>query len=286
MNLSSYMLEKKKIIDRYLDKVLPLDHHQDSVIHRAIRYSVLDGGKRIRPILTMMAAELLDNSWERVLPAAAGIELIHTFSLVHDDLPCMDNDDYRRGKLTSHKVFGEGMAVLTGDALLVMGLDLICRNAEVSEVTKESVILVLQDILAMLGIEKMLGGQVDDISWQEENENLDSLRNIYLKKTSALICASLKTGAILSQADRTQIEALNNYGEKIGLAFQITDDLFDLQQDKKDDNRPTLPKIIGVEKAREEAYQFCRQAKESISPFGDKAQLFYELADFMINRKE
>ncbi len=286
MNLSSYMLEKKKIIDRYLDKVLPLDHHQDSVIHRAIRYSVLDGGKRIRPILTMMAAELLDNSWERVLPAAAGIELIHTFSLVHDDLPCMDNDDYRRGKLTSHKVFGEGMAVLTGDALLVMGLDLICRNAEVAEVTKESVILVLQDILAMLGIEKMLGGQVDDISWQEENENLDSLRNIYLKKTSALICASLKTGAILSQADRTQIEALNNYGEKIGLAFQITDDLFDLQQDKKDDNRPTLPKIIGVEKAREEAYQFCRQAKESISPFGDKAQLFYELADFMINRKE
>ena len=286
MNLSRYMLEKKKIIDRYLDEMLFPDDRQNSEIHRAIRYSVLDGGKRIRPILTIMTAEMLGKPGERVLPTAAGIELIHTFSLVHDDLPCMDNDDFRRGKLTSHKVFGEAMAVLTGDALLVMGLDSICRNAEVAEIRKESVILVLQDILAMLGTEKMLGGQVDDISWHQDSGDLDSLRNLYLKKTSALICASLKAGAILSRADRKQIEALNRYGEKIGLAFQITDDLFDLQQDKKDENRASLPKIIWVEKAKDEAYQLCQQAKESLSLFGDEAQLFYELADFIINRKE
>ncbi len=281
-----YMQEKKKIIDRYLEEKLPLESHIPSTIHRSMRYSVLNGGKRVRPILTIMTAELLGQSCEKVLPAAAGIELIHTFSLIHDDLPCMDNDDYRRGKLTSHKVFGEAMAVLTGDALLVTGLDFVCRNSEIENIKKESVMKALQYILEMLGTKQMLGGQVDDISWYLQKENPNYIKEIYLKKTSALICASLNTGAVLAQANKRQIEVLLDYGEKIGLAFQIIDDLLDLRQDKKDHEKPTYPEIFGIEKSKEISLQYCNQTKESISLFGNKAQLFYELADFVVNREK
>ncbi len=286
MELSSYMKEKKRIIDRYLEEELPLENQNPSIVHRSIRYSVLNGGKRIRPILTMMVAELLGQDYKKVLPAAAGIELIHTFSLVHDDLPCMDDDDYRRGKLTNHKVFGEAMAILTGDALLVMGLDFICRNAQIEGVKKDSVVEVVQNILEMLGTQKMLGGQVDDISWHNQKNNADFIEDIYSRKTSALICASLKTGALLLKASKKQIEALETYGEKIGLAFQIIDDIIDLQEDKKIDDKPTYPVIFGVKKSEEVAHQYCNQAKESISLFGGKAQLFYELADFVVSRKK
>jgi geranylgeranyl diphosphate synthase, type II len=280
------MREKKRIIDRYLEEELPLENQNPSIVHRSIRYSVLNGGKRIRPMLTMMVAELLDQDYKKVLPAAAGIELIHTFSLVHDDLPSMDDDDYRRGKLTNHKVFGEAMAILTGDALLVMGLDFICRNAQIEGVEKDSVVEVVQNILKMLGTQKMLGGQVDDINWHNQKNNAEFIEDIYSRKTSALICASLKTGALLLKASKKQIAALETYGEKIGLAFQIIDDIIDLQEDKKIDDKPTYPVIFGVNKSEEVAHQYCNQAKESISLFGGKAYLFYELADFVVNRKK
>ncbi|MDD3656777.1 MAG: polyprenyl synthetase family protein [Atribacterota bacterium] len=286
MELTSYLQEKKKIIDQYLVEKLPSEQENPFLIHRSIRYSVLNGGKRLRPILTLMTAELLGKSYELVLPTAAGIELIHCFTLVHDDLPCMDDDDYRRGKLTNHKIFGEGMAVLTGDALLVMGLSFICQNAELEGVSKNSVILVLQNILDMLGTKKMLGGQVEDINWQSQNQNTDNIKDIYLKKTSALICASLEAGALLSQASEEQISALNGFGENIGLAFQITDDLLDLQQDKKGYDKPTYPAIFGVEKSRDWIQQYCRLAKESMSIFGSKADLFCKLVDYVQHRKE
>lgn len=280
------MKEKKRIIDRYLEEELPLENQNPSIVHRSIRYSVLNGGKRIRPMLTMMVAELLDQDYKKVLPAAAGIELIHTFSLVHDDLPSMDDDDYRRGKLTNHKVFGEAMAILTGDALLVMGLDFICRNAQIEGVKKDSVVEAVQNILKMLGTQKMLGGQVDDINWHNQKNSADFIEDIYSRKTSALICASLKTGALLLKASKKQIAALETYGEKIGLAFQIIDDIIDLQEDKKIDDKPTYPVIFGLNKSEEVAHQYCNQAKESISLFGEKAYLFSELADFVVNRKK
>ncbi len=286
MELVSYMQEKKKVIDQFLEEKLPLENQNPSLIHRSMRYSVLNGGKRIRPILTIMTAELLDQPSEKVLPAAAGIELIHTFSLIHDDLPCMDNDDYRRGKLANHKVFGEAIAVLTGDALLVSGLDFISNNCRVRGVSKASVIEAIQYTLEMLGTKKMLGGQVDDISWKHYKENPRYIEDIYRKKTSALICASLKTGALLSQANKEQIESLVNYGEKMGLAFQIIDDLLDLKQDDKEKDKPTYPGIFGIEKANKTAQEYTDQAKEYISLFGNKAKLFYELADFIINRQK
>jgi geranylgeranyl diphosphate synthase type II len=286
MELITYLQEKKKIINQYLVEKLPLEQENPFLIHRSIRYSVLNGGKRLRPILTLMTAELFGKSYELVLSTAAGIELIHCFTLVHDDLPCMDDDDYRRGKLTNHKVFGEGMAVLTGDALLVMGLSFICQNAELEGVSKKSVILVLQKVLDMLGTKKMLGGQVEDINWQSQNQNPDKIKDIYLKKTSALICASLEAGALLSQASKEQISALNEFGENIGLAFQITDDLLDLQQDKKGYDKPTYPAIFGVDKSRDWVQQYCRLAKESMSIFGRKAELFCKLVDYVQHRKE
>lgn len=286
MELSSYLHKKKTIIDKYLEENLPLENQSPSIIHKSIRYSVLNGGKRIRPILTLMTAELLGENYTLVLPAAAGIELIHTFSLIHDDLPSMDNDDYRRGKLSNHKVFGEAIAILTGDALLVMGLEFICKNAEIKGIKNDSIIMVLNYLLKMLGTKKMLGGQVEDISWNDKEETDNHIENTYLKKTSALICASLKTGALLSNATKKQIDALEVYGKKLGLAFQITDDLLDLKEDKESNNKPTYPEIYGLEKAKKMIFLYSNQAKESISIFGEKAQLFYDLADFIVNRKK
>ena len=285
MELSGYLKEKKEIVDQYLSDKLPSEKEEPSLIHRSIRYSVLNGGKRIRPILTIMAAELFGKSFETVMPAACGIELIHCFSLVHDDLPCMDDDDYRRGKLTNHKVFGEGIAVLTGDALLVMGLDFICQNAEIDGINKDSVLQILKMVLNMLGTKKMLGGQVEDINWKFQKQDHNSIKEIYLKKTSALICASLEAGAMLSKANEEEISSLSEFGKNIGLAFQITDDLLDLQQDDKDQDRPAYPSVYGVEKSKEEVEIYCNRAKESLLMFGDKAELFYKLVDYIQYRK-
>ncbi len=285
MQLRVYLQEKKKIIDQYLEENLPSEQENPSLIHRSIRYSVLNGGKRLRPILTLMTAELLGKSFQLVLPTAAGIELIHCFSLVHDDLPCMDNDDYRRGKLTNHKVFGESMAVLTGDALLVMGLAFICRNGQIPGVNQESVLKVVERVLEMLGTQNMLGGQVEDINWQSQSD-AHKIKDIYLKKTSALICASLEAGALLAEADEEEILALNKFGEYIGLAFQITDDMLDLEQDKKISGKPVYPAIFGLEKSAHAIKRYCRLAQESLAIFGNKAELFSQLIDYIQFRKE
>ncbi|NLZ73730.1 MAG: polyprenyl synthetase family protein, partial [Bacteroidales bacterium] len=216
----------------------------------------------------------------------AGIELIHCFSLVHDDLPCMDNDDYRRGKLTNHKVFGEAVAVLTGDALLVLGLEYIRQNVEVEGVSKESVVKAIQKILEMLGTHKMLGGQIDDINWQLQRQSEDKITDIYLKKTSALICAALEIGGLLAQADAGELSALHSFGEKIGLAFQITDDMLDFEKDKKSPDKPSYPATFGIEKSLIEIKRYCREAKESLSIFGNEARYFLELVDFVRYREE
>lgn len=286
MELSAYIQEKRIIIDRYLSEKLPSEKEAPNLMHRSMRYSVLNGGKRLRPILTLMTAELLGKPYELVLPAAAGIELIHCFSLVHDDLPCMDNDDYRRGKLTNHKVFGEAVAVLTGDALLVLGLEYIRQNAEVKGVSKESVIKALQKMLEMLGTQKMLGGQVDDINWQIQEKNEGKIIDIYFKKTSALICAAVEIGGLLAEANTEQLNALHNYGEKIGLVFQITDDLLDFEQDKEDFDKPSYPAVFGIKKSQNEIERYNKEAKKSLSIFGSDAKLFLALVDYIQHRKE
>ncbi|MHC2994446.1 MAG: polyprenyl synthetase family protein [Candidatus Atribacteria bacterium] len=286
MNFEKYLNDKRNIIDKALDEFLPSEEKSPSIIHKAMRYSVFSGGKRLRPILTLATAELLGKEIETVLNTACGIELIHTFSLIHDDLPCIDNDDFRRGKPSNHKVFGEAIALLTGDALLVSGFETIVKNSEVKEIKKQSVLKVIKEISYYIGTDNMLGGQVEDISPENKNITKEDLYNMYMKKTAALICASIRAGAILSDANQRQLKALTRYGENIGLAFQIVDDILDIMQDQKEMGKPTYPNKYGIKESKIEAERLIIEAKNSLKIFKHKAEVLNNLADYIISREK
>jgi len=286
MNLEKYLKNKKNIIEKALDEYLPPEEKAPSIIHKAIRYSVFGGGKRIRPILTLATAELFGKDTESVLKAACGVELIHTFSLIHDDLPCIDNDDFRRGKPSNHKVFGEAIALLAGDALLVYGFDLIIKNSEVKEIKKQSILKLMKEISFYIGTENMLGGQVEDITLKNENITKEDLYNLYMKKTAALICLSIRAGAILSGANQRQLKALTKYGENIGLAFQIVDDILDIMQDQRDLGKPTYANKYGIKEAESESERLIEEAKNSLKIFNQKAETLKSLADYLLTRKK
>ena len=285
MNFKKYLENKKNIIDKYLDEYLPQEEKSPSIIHKAIRYSVFGGGKRIRPILTLATAELFGRDAESVLKAACGIELIHTFSLIHDDLPCIDNDDFRRGRPSNHKVFGEAIALLAGDALLVSGFDLIIRNSEVKEIKKQSILKLIKETSFYIGTENMLGGQVEDITAKNEDITEADLVNLYMKKTAALICLSIRAGAILSGAKQRQLKALTKYGENIGLAFQIIDDMLDIMQDQRDVGKPTYANKFGIKESKSECERLIKEAKDSLKIFNQKAETLKSLADYLLMRK-
>ena len=285
MNFEKYLADKKIIIDNTLDLFLPPEDKSPINIHKAMRYSVFSGGKRFRPILTLSTAELLEKEIETVLNVACGIELIHTFSLIHDDLPCIDNDDFRRGKPSNHKVFGEAIALLAGDALLVSGFELIVKNAEVKGVKKQSVLKVIEEISYYIGTKNMLGGQVEDICLEDKDITKEDLRNMYMKKTAALICVCIRAGAILSGANKTQLKTLTKYAENIGLAFQITDDILDIMQDQREMKKPTYPHIFGIKESQKEAERLIQEAKNFIKMFNNKAEVLNNLADFIISRE-
>ena len=286
MTIEKYLKDRKNIIDKALDEYLLSEEKPPSIIHKAIRYSVFSGGKRIRPILTLATAELFGKDAESVMKAACGIELIHTFSLIHDDLPCMDNDDFRRGKPSNHKVFGEGIALLAGDALLVSGFDLIIRNSEVKEIKKQSILKLLKETSFYIGTENMVGGQVEDISLKNENIKKEDLYNLYMKKTAALICLSIRAGAILSGAHQRQLKALTKYGENIGLAFQIIDDMLDIMQDQRDMKKPNYANKFGMKESKSESERLIKEAKDSLKTFNNKAETLRNLADYLLIRKK
>ena len=285
MNFKKYLENKKNIIDKALDEYLPPEEKSPSIIHKAMRYSVFSGGKRIRPILTFAAAELFGKDTENVIKAACGIELIHTFSLIHDDLPCIDNDDFRRGKPSNHKVFGEAIALLAGDALLVSGFDLIIKNSEVKEIKKQSILKLIKEISFYIGTENMLGGQVEDINLKKEDIKKEDLYNLYMKKTAALICFSIRAGAILSGANQKQLEALTKYGENIGLAFQIIDDMLDIMQDQRDIGKPNYANKYGIKESESESEKLIKEAKDSLKIFNHKTETLRSLADYLLTRK-
>ncbi len=286
MNFKIFLENKKNIIDKALDKYLPSEEKSPSIIHKAMRYSVFGGGKRIRPILTLATAELFGKDTESVIKTACGIELIHTFSLIHDDLPCMDNDDFRRGKPSNHKVFGEAIALLAGDALLVSGFDLIIKNSEVKEIKKQSILKLIKEISLYIGTENMLGGQVEDITLKNEDISKEDLVDLYMKKTAALICLSIRAGAILSGAKKRQLKALNKYGENIGLAFQIIDDMLDIMQDQRDVGRPTYANKYGIKESKSECERLIKEAKDSLKIFDQKAETLRNIADYLLTRKK
>jgi geranylgeranyl diphosphate synthase type II len=285
MNFKKFLEDKKNIIDKALDEYLPSEEKSPSIIHKAMRYSVFGGGKRIRPILTLATAELFGKDTESVIKAACGIELIHTFSLIHDDLPCIDNDDFRRGKPSNHKVFGEAIALLAGDALLVSGFDLIIKNSEVKEIKKQSILKLIKEISLYIGTENMLGGQVEDVTLKNEDISKEDLVGLYMKKTAALICLSIRAGAILSGAKKRQLKALNKYGENIGLAFQIIDDMLDIMQDQRDVGRPTYANKYGIKESKIECERLIKEAKDSLKIFDYKAETLRNIADYLLTRK-
>jgi len=293
-DLPHYLAERKEAVDRALDRfLLPADAFPLS-IHEAIRYSVFAGGKRLRPILVIAAAEVAGGAMEPVLPTACAFELIHTYSLIHDDLPAMDDDDLRRGRPTSHKVFGEAVAILAGDALFTLGMRLLAESFVQGDSNPALLPQLLAEVTDAAGTVGMIGGQVVDIESEGRVVSPSTLEYIHTHKTGALIRAAVRAGALLSAASEEGLAALTTYGERLGLAFQIVDDILDLEGDQEamgkavgSDQRKrkvTYPDFYGLEPSRKMATDLIREAKEALDLFGDKAMPLRTLADFILTR--
>jgi geranylgeranyl diphosphate synthase type II len=285
MNLENYLKKKREIIEKALNRYLPPANKPPVSLHRAIRYSVFAGGKRLRPILAMASFELAGGKGNAIKPAACALELIHTYSLIHDDLPCMDDDDLRRGKPTLHKVFGEGMAVLAGDALHALAFELLSKTKNPK---------LISEIAHEIGTYGMVGGQAADLQSERKKVTISQVNFIHSHKTGALIKASVRAGAILGGARGEKLTALSSYGEKFGLAFQIVDDILDAtgndeklgKRTRADQSRAkaTYPKVWGVEKSKKMARRFLEDAKAELKIFGENSHILKELAEYMIER--
>jgi len=280
LNLKDYLSAKKKIIDSEIDKYMPEKTEYPQSIHKAIRYSVFPGGKRLRPILMLAAGKIFSQEERKLLPAACAVELIHNYSLVHDDLPAMDDDEYRRGKLSSHKKFGEDIAILAGDALLTVAFETLSEEVKDSKLA----LRVINLISKAIGTFGMIGGQVVDISWDKDKAELPELEFVCTHKTGALIAASLRIGAILSGATKREEEALYEYGKSIGIAFQITDDILDEKQDSK--KGFNYPAFLGIEESKKRAKDLINKALMKLDIFGKRADILRQIAKFIIERKE
>src|SRR5207237_827811 len=227
VNLKTYLKSRQKMIDQALDRYLPKENVRPATIHKAMRYSLFAGGKRLRPILTLAAAEACGGKIDNALPLACAMECIHTYSLVHDDLPSMDNDDFRRGRATCHKVFGDGIAVLAGDALLTVAFEIAARTRPTR---RYSMAEILREMAVAAGSRKLIAGQVADLEAEEKKVSRDELRYIHENKTSAMITTSIRLGAMSANADAKKLRALTKFGYSLGLAFQVIDDILDVTQ--------------------------------------------------------
>src|SRR5215475_2603907 len=293
--LGSYLQEKRAQVDDTLDRLLPREDEEPGVIHRSMRYSVFAGGKRLRPILAIAAYELAGRQDKAILPPACGLELIHTYSLIHDDLPCMDDDDLRRGQPTNHKVFGDGIAVLAGDALLPLAFECFLGRGMNGHLPLATLSQISRRVAYAIGTMGLVGGQVMDITQASSDRQLSTLETTCLMKTGSLIQVSLECGALLAEADSTMTQALSEYGRCVGLAFQITDDILNVVGDSQkmgkaiktdaSHQKVTFPELLGVEKARRHAADWNQRAKQAISSFGEPAWVLRELADYVIERQ-
>lgn len=294
ISLDDYLKARKKIVDEALDRYLPGEDTFPSSIFKSVRYSVFAGGKRIRPILCMGSAEAVGGNIEEVLPVACALELIHTYSLIHDDLPVMDDDDYRRGKLTNHKVFGEDIAILAGDALLTEAFRLMSKKEFAGKTPPDRLLSVISDISEAAGFLGMVGGQIVDIQSEGKKVGEETLNYIHTHKTGAMITTSIRAGAIISGAGNNEIDALSDYGRHIGLAFQIADDILDVEgnqetlgkdigSDRKR-GKVTFPAIFGMEKSRRKARDLVNKALADIAQFDSRAEPLRMIATYIIER--
>ena len=290
LDFSEDLRKRASLVEEALEYLLPGPNAYPPLIHQAMRYSVMGGGKRLRPALVMAGAEAVGGQIADVLPAACAFELIHTYSLVHDDLPAMDNDDYRRGKLTSHKVYGEATAVLTGDALLTMAFQLLAG----SKGKAENILRVIQEAAIGAGTFGLIGGQVVDTLSEGNEFDEVTLNYIHRHKTGALYKVSVRAGAILAGAREEQLAALTGYAENLGLAFQIKDDILDIEGDENKigkpvgsdtkNNKATYPALFGLNKSRVKARQAAERALAALESFGAEAEFLRAMVDFVIER--
>ncbi len=294
MDLEVYLHERGKIIDDALDTFLPREKRFPPIIHEAMRYSVGAGGKRIRPILTLASVEAVGGDYKIAIPIACGIELIHTYSLIHDDLPCMDDAELRRGKPSNHKVYGEAMAVLAGDGLLTFAFEVISKWGKEYGADPYLLLNAVEEIARAAGPDGMVGGQAADILWEGRHITLEELNELHRYKTGALLVVSLRVGSIIAGGGEEELEALTSYGSAIGLAFQIIDDILDVSGDvtklgkqvKHDgkNEKVTFPSLVGIERSKEIAYNLVEKGNKALEIFDEKAIPLKELGNYIIRR--
>ena len=291
-DLSSYVTRQTELVNRALDRFLPPEDAPPPTIHRAMRYSLFAGGKRMRPTLCIAAAEACGGKAASAVPLACSVECIHTYSLIHDDLPAMDNDDFRRGKPTNHKVFGEGIAILAGDALLTQAFEIAGQFKDTSRYAVRDVVL---EISRAAGSLKLIAGQVADLEGEGKKLTQAELQFIHECKTSALLTCSVRLGGMSANCSTAQLRALTTFGHNVGLAFQIIDDILDVTQTTEqlgktagkdtEAQKATYPAIVGLEKSRAIAQQLTDNAFRALRIFGAKARALEALAAYLLQRK-
>ncbi len=292
MELKRYLVARRKEVDDALDRFLPKESTPPTTIHKAMRYSLFAGGKRLRPILCLAAAEACGAKISEALPLACALECIHTYSLVHDDLPSMDNDDLRRGRATCHKVFGDGIAILAGDALLTIAFEIAGHARSTKRYDLREII---REIAIAAGSQKLIAGQVADLEAEGRRISRAQLRYIHANKTAALLTASVRLGAMAANASPKRLTAITAFGRALGLAFQVIDDILDVTQTSeklgksagKDvtAKKATYPAVIGLEKSRTEARRLTSEAHNALSSLGENALVLRALADYLLQRE-
>ena len=293
-DLAAYLAERARAVDEALGRCLPAESAPPETLHRAMRYSVFAGGKRLRPVLVIAGAEAVGGNPDAVMPTACAVEMIHTYSLIHDDLPAMDNDDFRRGVPTNHKVFGEAIAILAGDALLTLAFRLLADNVPAAS-DGPRLRDVLVEIADAAGSSGMVGGQVADIEGEGKPADTETVDYIHAHKTAALIRASIRAGAILAGGGMRQLDALGVAGAALGLAFQIMDDVLDVTATTEElgktagkdeaQQKATYPAVHGIEASRGRARALVARAHAALEPLGPRAEPLRALGTFIIERK-
>lgn len=290
-DLSQFLTARTEAVNRALDRFLPKAGTKPATIHRAMRYSMFAGGKRMRPALLLAAAEACGGGGEEALPLACAVECIHTYSLIHDDLPAMDDDDYRRGKLTNHKVFGEGIAILAGDALLTQAFEIAALAKGWPRYSHRDLML---EMARAAGSLQLIAGQVADLEGEGKKTSAAQLKYIHERKTSALLCCSARLGGMSANCTAAQLQALTDFGYHVGLAFQVIDDILDVTQTSeklgktagKDvtAQKATYPRIVGLEKSRKIARDLTGKAFAALKPFKGRAAALEALAHYLLER--
>jgi geranylgeranyl diphosphate synthase type II len=294
-DLKLYLAERKRMVDAALAESFPNPTGLEKKVLEAIRYSIFAGGKRLRPILCLAAAEVAGGLSQKIMPVACALEMIHTYSLIHDDLPAMDNDDFRRGQPTNHKVFGEAIAILAGDALVTEAFGFVAGLSIKDGMEPERILKVIRILVKAAGYRGMIGGQAIDLECENRPADLPTVEYMHILKTGALISGSLEAGAILGGGTPEQVTLLTRYGHHLGLAFQITDDLLDIEGDVElmgkqpgsdvAKNKKTYPALLGVARSKEAAREHVDEALKALDTFDDKAEPLRAIARYLLVRK-